>query len=40
MKAFANIDNFVLISVNRFQEFQVNVTYYAIFEMYDFSDMS
>ena len=40
MKSYANIDNLVLISVKHFQELQVDVIYYAIFEMNDFSDTS
>ena len=37
MKSYANIDNLVLISVKYFQDLQVDVIYYAIFEMNDFS---
>ena len=40
MKAYTNIVNFVLLSVKHFQEFKVDVNYYAIFEMYDSSDTS
>ena len=38
MREYGNIENFALVSVKHFPELQVDVTYYVIFEMNDFSD--